>query len=304
MRKTKYILLLLLSAFFASVRAHNVTNVQVRQVGKSIVVYYNLDEPSIVELQVSYEVPDTASNTLSYDKYSYYLYGGGTKQDRSFTVTGDVGYVDGGSRKKIVWEVLKDYEPFIANNVQFTVTARSPYSGTKTFLLGEYAFAITPQHSGGLMFGQIYKKAGWYIHARSSFDFTQPDATTDDYSGIIGGKSGNKMPFYTGKVRRPHIMVNAGFALDLSFNRWDKSMIALYAGIGYGSRSTLWGTTISNGDYWVKYGLTSFEGISAQIGLIGAVKGFSFNVGVSTIAFQYAEMEIGIGWTFSNKVKI
>ena len=37
---------------------------------------------------------------------------------------------------------------------------------------------------------------------------------------------------------------------------------------------------------------------------MGAVKGFTMNVGVSTIAFKYMEIEAGLGWTIPQKRKV
>lgn len=294
MRKTKHILLCLLCTLAVSLSAHNVTNVQVRQVGKNIIITYDLDEPSLIELRVTYDDPDPLGQT-----HSLYLYqiGKGNAADHP-ALTGDIGQVSAGKGKMIVWNVLMVHETFIFNNVQFTIEAHSPYTGTKTFLLGEYGFSFNPQHSGGLMVGQVYKNVGWYVHARSSFSFAQP---TDNLAATEGGFVEGKMPFYSGQTKNCHYLINAGVVWDMSFNHWDKSMIALYVGGGYGSRYSLW-QTIEN--QWIEYVPTAYKGISAQVGLIATIKGFTFNAGVTTIAFKYAEIEAGLGWTIPQKRKI
>ena len=180
MKKLTYILICLLCTLAASISAHNATNVQVLQSGKNIVITYDLDEPSLVELRVTYEEPD-----LSEMKQSLYLFkvnaDGSVNQ---FAVSGDVGQVNAGTGKRIVWNVLRDHEKFVFNNVQFFVEAHSLYTGVKTFILGEYGFSPNPQHSGGLMVGQVYKYAGWYVSARSSFCFSQ---LTDGLTAAAGG---------------------------------------------------------------------------------------------------------------------
>ena len=294
MKKLKHILIYLLCILAASVSAHNATNVQVMQSGKNIVITYDLDEPSLVELRVTYE--ELAPSEMQQSLYLFKVHPDGSVN--KLAVSGDVGQVEAGIGKRIVWNVLKDHEKFIFNNVQFFVEAHSLYTGTKTFILSEYGFSLNPQHSGGLMVGQVYKYVGWYVNARSSFSFAKP---TDGLIASAGGYVDGKMPFYTGQSKNCHYMFNAGLVWDMSFNHWDKSMIALYLGGGYGSRYSLWQTMENQ---WIKYGPTAYSGVSAQVGIMGAVKGFTLNAGVSTIAFKYLEFEAGLGWTIPQKRKV
>ncbi|MBP5563532.1 MAG: hypothetical protein J6X51_05820 [Bacteroidales bacterium] len=294
MKKLIYILICLLCTIAASMSAHNATNVQVLQSGKNIVITYDLDEPSLVELRVTYEDP----GLLEMNQSLYLFQVNADGSINQFAVSGDVGQVNGGTGKRIVWNVLKDHEKFVFNNVQFFVEAHSLYTGVKTFILGEYGYSFNPQHSGGLMVGQVYKYAGWYLNARSCFSFAQP---TDGLTSGAGGYVDGAMPFYTGQSKNCHYVFNAGVVWDMSFNHWDKSMIALYLGGGYGSRYSLWQTMENQ---WIKYGPTAYSGVSVQAGIIGAVKGFTMNVGVTTIAFKYMEIEAGIGWTIPQKRRV
>ena len=297
MRKILFILICLLSTLAGELAAHNATNVSVRQAGKKIIITYNLDEPSLVDLRVTYEEPDTTAGSITAIQKSFWLFRCHPDSANNFAVSGDVGEVNAGTWKRITWDVLEDCEHFIANNVRFTVEAHSMYTGTKTFLLAEYGYAIIPQHSWGLMVGQIYKSVGWYVSGRTNYAFGLPQPA---YNASEGGLINGHQPFYSGVVKKSHYVANAGVVWDMSRNRWTHSMISLYAGVGYGARYSLWQTTDGQ---WVKYLPTSYKGVSFQLGLVGAVKGFTMNVGVSTIAFQYAEIEAGIGWTFANKVK-
>lgn len=297
MRKIQFILICLLCTLAGKLPAHNATNVRVRQVEKRIFITYNLDEPSLVDLRVIYEEPDTVNGSIAAIQKSFWLFRCHPDSANNFAVSGDVGEVKAGTWKRIIWDVLEDRENFIANNVRFSVEAHGIYTGMKTFLLAEYGYSVNPQHSWGLMFGQVYKYAGWYISGRTNFPLWLPQPS---YNAFEGGLINGHLPFYSGEVKHSHYIANVGVVWDMSFNKWTNSMIALYAGVGYGARYSLWQTVDGQ---WVKYVPTSHKGVSLQVGFVGAVKGFTMNVGLSTIGYQYAEIEAGVGWTFANKVK-
>lgn len=99
----KYIILLFILFSAAISFAQNVTNVNVRQEGKNIVITYYLDKEANVSLQ--YKVAGT--------------YGYGYPQH----IYGDVGVNVKPGLKTIIWKVLLDHDKFIHNNVQFIVSA-------------------------------------------------------------------------------------------------------------------------------------------------------------------------------------
>lgn len=299
MRRNFLILIfLVLGSALSTISAHVASNVQVRQVGKTIVITYDLDEPSLVDLRMSFD-PTTGS---SKSKLVQKLYSTKAGDYKSPNISGDVGVVSAGKGKKIVWDVLEDYDPFIRTNVQFYVDAQSPYSGMKTFVLGEYGYGFTPQHSGGLMVGQVYKYAGWYASFRSNFNFQSPTTGLScSENGTVNLVDVLYHPFYTGQVKNTHYMVNVGLTVDLTGNHWDDSMLALYVGAGYGCRYQMWQTTE---DQWIRYYPTTYKNYSVEAGLIGSIKGFTISAGVSTIGFKYLEATVGIGWTFPSKVKL
>ena len=100
MRKNIILLFLLVSSI---VSAQNVTNVNVRQEGKNIVITYYLDKEANVSLQ--YKVAGTYG--YGYPQHTY----------------GDVGVNVQPGLKTIIWKVLLDHDKFIHNNVQFIVSA-------------------------------------------------------------------------------------------------------------------------------------------------------------------------------------
>lgn len=99
----KYIILLFI-LFSATISfAQNITNVNVRQEGKNIVITYYLDKEANVSLQ--YKVAGTYG--YGYPQHTY----------------GDVGVNVQPGLKTIIWKVLLDHDKFIHNNVQFIVSA-------------------------------------------------------------------------------------------------------------------------------------------------------------------------------------
>lgn len=254
----KKLLLLMLLAAIPIIGFAQVTNVQVSQEGKKIVITYDLNERSNVTPFVS--VP--------------------TKWTKMDNVSGDVGLVSAGKGKRIVWDVLASYDDkFIASDVQFMVKAKV---SMKTFLMleGAYSF-MNPQYSGGLMFGMV-SKVGWYAKFRSSFCFKSPDYT-------MSYADATKSCFFNGEKLRPELVADAGIVV------WCGCPLYAYAGAGYGYRNLLWKTTSGSNIQISDY---SFKGVSAEMGLIGNIKGFTISLGVNTIAFKYAELQFGIGCLF------
>ena len=277
----RYILIFLLTILALPAVADNVTNVRVRQEGKTIVVTYDLKKKSNVSLW------------MSRDNYGF-------KELKS--VQGHVGKgVSAGKNLEIVWSPLEEYDAFIAKNVRFKVTAkdcREEYlqnGKVKTLLALQGGYSHLPQLSCGAFLGQMYNGVGWYVNARSNFNLDKPtDLICSAYNGING-----VLPFYSGRKSYSHINVTAGLLLDFlevkkqPVNRFNT--FGMYAGFGYGRRELQMETTDG---LWVKYEPTSAQNISATLGLFGGWKGVTLNVGVNTIGFKYAEMEWGIGFMF------
>jgi hypothetical protein len=92
-------------------------------------------------------------------------------------------------------------------------------------------------------------------------------------------------------------MFNAGFIMN--FLEWTTrnkfNTFGIYLGGGYGRRELQWETTDG---LWVKYAPTSHNGFAGNVGLFGSLYGVTLSAGVSTINFEYMEVEIGIGFMF------
>ena len=291
--KIQYLLFFLALPF--SMMAENASNVRTQQRNKDIIITYDLAKTSNVTLWVA----TGRSNSFR----------------QLFSVDGAVGkHIRKGENLTIVWHPLDEYGKFIEDNVRFKVEALGSYgqyalpktrggismggrTNMETFILADFAYAFAPQMSGGLMFGQTYSGYGWYVNARTNFSFA---TATNGLECGKGGYVGDVLPFYSGQQKSSLLVANVGFVMDIveaagAHVRNRFNTFGFYIGAGYGNRQMLWETTDGQ---WVKYTPTSHTGFNTEIGLIGSVYGLTLKAGVSTINFQYMELEAGIGWMF------
>ena len=167
-----------------------------------------------------------------------------------------------------------------------------------TFVLAEAGFAMNPSWGVGLMVGQVYGEknskvgVGWYMKARSNFQFQQNN------SGLVaseGGTVNGSLMYYTGNKCASMWMANAGLLLNFLHAKASNNALGMYFGCGYGSYTRLWEMTDGT---WVEYAPTSVTGISFGAGLIGSIKGITLSVGVNSLQAKYMEVEVGLGWMF------
>ena len=289
--------------FAGALCAENASNVRVQQRNKDVVITYDLSKTSNVSIYVA----SGKSNDFIPLK----------------AIEGDVGkHVKEGKNLQIVWHPLAEQEEFVADDVRFKVEALGSYeqyllpksrnkmlmggtSNMETILTVDVGYSVAPQLSYGFSLGQTYSGIGWYVNARSNFNFASAtNGWTCDSEGYIipSGTivSDRILPFYSGNTKSSTFVANAGFMLDLlekcggsPRNRFNA--VSLYVGIGYGWRYTLWETTHGQ---WVEYSPTSYNGFSGNIGVMGSMYGLTVKIGVNTIQFKYLELEAGIGWMF------
>ena len=271
--KTYWAIICLL-ALSAIASAQNVQNVVVRQVDSTIEITYDLDADAVVSVSAF----------------------SGYKTLKMEHLEGAIGEVTAG-KCTIIWNVLEDYDDFVFDNVSFTLSASPVKGGNRTIFAAQYGYGAIPQHSGGLMIGQMYRYAGWYASFRSNFSFKKPTYSVPcEEGGLVNGK----LPIYSGNRKQSHMIATAGLMVDLTGNHWRKSMLALYLGAGYGWRYSLWETT--RGEL-IRYNPTYYQGVAAQAGVIGSIRGLTLSAGVATIGFKYLELEVGIGYTINHKSK-
>ena len=181
----------------------------------------------------------------------------------------------------VVEDTLSNYQRYVQN------------AKMKTLVMGQLGYAVSPQLSYGAMIGQMYNGYGWYVSARSNFQFGHGAIGVSDAAGLVDGVK----PFYSGSTSSSYLAIHGGFMMNVlekvAKNKFNT--LGVYVGGGYGKRELLAETT--NGE-WIKYAPTSYNGFGGNVGLFGSVAGVTLNVGVSTINFKYVELEVGVGFMF------
>ena len=163
----------------------------------------------------------------------------------------------------------------------------------KTLVLGQMGYSVAPQLSYGAMVGQMYKGYGWYLKGRSNFHFAPSANLVCDANGSIDGDR----LFFSGNTSATHYAVSGGFMMNFIEKKTKNkfSTFGCYIGGGYGKREMQWETADGK---WVTYAPTSYKGFAGDIGLMGSLCGVTLSLGVSTINFQYVELEVGVGFMF------
>ena len=156
----------------------------------------------------------------------------------------------------------------------------------KTFLLAGFSF---PQTSYGAMLGLQYGKWGGYIRFSSSFSKSYPDYTCTS-NGIISNGSGAGMAFWPGGDSLISATnVSAGVLFGLL--KW----MNIYGGLGYGRSYHDWNDIDGN---WARVDDLSFEGAAAETGILTSWKFITLGLGISTISFKTATLDISLGVSF------
>lgn len=184
----------------------------------------------------------------------------------------------------------------------------------KTFVLANAATPFKSQLWGvGLVFGQMYNGYGWYVKGRSNFqglktlsgvqcgeDFTL--SATDESTYLDYNQDGVNdigiTPFLSGNTKASAWLVSVGCSMDFLTKkvlRNKNSAMGLYVGLGYGV--SRYGLQTADGN-WIEYAPWSAMGVSADVGLIGSIGGFTMAAGLTTINFKTVEAELSIGWMF------
>ena len=163
----------------------------------------------------------------------------------------------------------------------------------KTLVLGQMGYSVAPQLSFGAMIGQMYKGYGWYLKGRSNFHFAPSANLVCDANGSVDGDR----LFFSGNTSATHYAVSGGFMMNFIEKKTKNkfSTFGCYVGGGYGKREMQWETADGK---WVTYAPTSYKGFAGDIGLMGSLYGVTLSLGVSTINFQYVELEVGVGFMF------
>ena len=258
--------------------AQKVANIRAQQEGREIAVYYDLTERANVTLGVKVDGRRVKPRLLS----------------------GDIGRnTAAGERRRIAWQVLDENNGrFKADNVVFSVHASAPW---RAFLMAEGAISPKPfQYSAGLMAGAV-SRAGFYIKARSSFQFGPQSGHISLENGMYyvstlqSSCMGNEMPYLlSGKQKKMYYVADAGVIVRLAYKH--DYIWYVYGGTGYGERLLL--LQSANGQ-WLRYEPSSSKGISIDLGAMMAYKHLVFSIGANMIVTHYMEIQTGIGYIFN-----
>jgi hypothetical protein len=253
------------------------------------------------EVKVSYRIQGGKFNH-TFDVALYVSTDGGrTFQGPMKTVTGDVGAGIKSGSHMLTWNYYSDIKS-LGNNVVYDVRAEVNtkeierkffvhYTGNYSLRGSEFIAPI------GLSIGQI-GKIGWYISARMNTDAFISSDYDFDGADIIGY---DKILYYNFDTdyKHPSLEAVAGITAQLNWNFF------LYAGAGYGYQKYYWHmnefdymTNEQVGDSYLNYKDYSVSGITAEAGFIVRAKAISFNVGYSTLNFEYSNIVFGIGFNF------
>lgn len=139
--------------------------------------------------------------------------------------------------------------------------------------------------SAGLRLG-VMRRHGAYVYGQTNFTSLPSTVGTCDDEGYTADGS---LPYYTGRTEDARWLLTAG-AMHRLFGTF-----YLYEGLGYGKRTLVWQTIE---DTYLRHAPRSVEGLSAELGAMYRWRMLMLSAGVTTIAADWWEMNVGIGISF------
>ena len=138
--------------------------------------------------------------------------------------------------------------------------------------------------SYGAMATVTHNRLGFYIKGRSNF-------TKDIHESVCSsdGTSEGTIIWTTGREKHPAWNLGAGVIFKIA------GPLGIYAGSGYGNRTTLWEEASGS---WAKVEEYSFKGACADAGIVLDISNFTASLGISSITFRNPSLEMGVGLRF------
>ena len=174
------------------------------------------------------------------------------------------------------------------NDVDDSVTehfGETQNKGMSFYVMASFSLPV----SYGVMAG--LKKSGkgidWggYTRFRSNFRFTEAS-----YSCFSSGTIDNGYAFMgNGNSRKSDLMVTAGVLAGLA--PW----LDIYAGAGYGQTVLLWQDIE---DSWASVSDFTYKGMALEAGLITSWRRLCLGIGISTVNFRTASLDLSVGMRF------
>lgn len=143
---------------------------------------------------------------------------------------------------------------------------------------GLIAGAMTAYHPGHISWGG-------YAHFNSDFRFSAAD-----YSCNSDGTMADGGRFWPSGKSRTSVMRATGGVLA-GINGW----LTVYGGAGYGYSRLMWEDVEGK---WAEVGGHSYKGMTAEAGIMASWNHLTFGLGVSTISFRTASVDVSVGIKF------
>ena len=257
-------LIRLAAALFSALtlRAQKVTDVQFDQEGSRVKITYTLSQ-RMADISLSISM------------------NGGMSYIRLRKVEGDVGERIEPGQHVIYWNANEEMEEVESDQVVFRVDCSRATPLRKTFVLVNGTFHIAPQWGCGLTVGQV-KRVGWYVSLLTNGNLNFGNDGETKSTGMVKGA----YPFYSTNSRKALIAANAGMTVRIGEPLW------LYVGAGYGNRQYALQT---QNELWYAQSDVSHAGLSADFGLMLAIRKFILSIGAQTIGYDYLQFKGGIG---------
>jgi len=234
------------------------------------------------ELVVDYQIA-LGDNVLSCDvEVVLNVDGRPMKNYSAEYLTGDYGKIVSSGNKQIRFNVEKSKHALADKSITFTLNVRNK-DVLDSKILAMASVSVFPQMSYGAMLGYV-KKVGGYAKFRSDFSKVASEYACTSDGSIEGG-----VIWTSGKEMKTRMQATLGILFRLSNNVYP------YFGGGYGTRTVYWEDFKGN---WALVKDYSCEGIAAETGIIFKFGPVAISTGVSTTAFRYSEVEVGIGVMF------
>ncbi len=162
----------------------------------------------------------------------------------------------------------------------------APIPPREGFVMLNGAYSIAPQFSVGITAG-VQRTWGWWISVATDLNSGFPDFTQTDADGTANY-------YYTGAKKTSRLSLQAGGMYKIT------RLFSAKLGVGYGYRKVGYSTLT---DGFVKIDNQTFQGLEYSVGVHLGMGETSFSLDLSTIgfSFRYAEVKLGVGYSFKLK---
>ena len=276
-----FLIITFLIAWILEAQAQNITNVNAYQANTALIIKYSING---AKYNQSFDVSVFLSNDGGQ------TYAGPLKQ-----VAGDVGLIETGGDKEIIWKALEDDFDFSGDLVFDVRMTVNEVPIKNRFFVGYSGNTAAPI---GLILGQA-GKVGWYVSGRVNTGFFT-DVTYETDGNFISNYAGGGYYEFTGQT----LITRASFTGGITM-RMAKDKVYFYLGGGYGAKSLLWeaedfsyadDSSLSK-DY-AEHTEFSYSGAEAEAGLLFNLNKVFIAIGGSTLSGKRYDATFSIGLTF------